>query len=47
MSSKEQLIKLVQEAKNPEKLLAALAEALTMINQGKSDEEILKYFGVI
>lgn len=47
MSSKEQLIKLVQETKNPEKLLAALVEALTMINQGKSDEEILKHFGVI
>ena len=47
MSSKEQLIKIVQEAKNPEKLLAVLAEALAMINQGKSDEEILKHFGVI
>ena len=34
MSSKEELIQLIMAEKNPEKLLAALAEALTMINQG-------------
>jgi hypothetical protein len=47
MSKKEELIQLVMEAKNPEKLIAVLSEAIDMIHQGKSDEEILKHFGVI
>ena len=47
MSSKEQLIQILQNAKNPEKMLSVLKEALTMIDQGKSEDEILKHFGII
>lgn len=47
MNSKEQLIQMIQDAKNPQKLLAVLEEAITMIYQGKSNAKILKYFGII
>lgn len=46
MSNKEKLIRLVLESNNPEKLISVLSEAIEMMHQGKSDEEIKKHFGL-
>ena len=47
MSNKEKLIQRVLEAENPEKLISVLSEAIEMMHQGKSDEEIKKHFGLV
>ena len=47
MSNKEKLIQRVLEAENPEKLISVLSEAIEMMHQGKSDEEIKQHFGLV
>ena len=46
MSKREELIQRVLNSDNPEKLIAILSEAIEMIQQGKSDEEIKAHFGL-
>ena len=42
----KELTTIIDESKNPQELIAALWEAIEMINQGKSNEEILSHFGI-
>lgn len=46
MSKREELIQRVLNSDNPDKLIAVLSEAIEMMNQGKSNEDILKHFGI-
>lgn len=46
MSNKEKLIQKILESDNPGKLISALFEAIDMMNQGKSNKEIRKHFGI-
>ena len=46
MSNKEKLIQKILESDDPGKLIDALNEAIDMMNQGRSDEEIRKHFGI-
>jgi len=41
-----ELTTIIDESKHPQKLIAAPWEAIEMIKQGKSNEEILSYFGI-
>jgi hypothetical protein len=43
--AREQLIQIIAESNNP-KLFAVMGEALEMIKQGKSNEEIEAHFGI-
>ena len=45
MTSKEQLFQIITESQNA-KTVFAIAEAVSLILQGKSDEEIKKHFGL-
>ena len=42
----DELITVIDEAADPAKLIAALTEAVQMIQQGKTDREILAHFGI-
>ena len=46
MSKREELIQRILNSDNPDKLIAVLSEAIEMMNQGKSNEDILKHFGI-
>ena len=46
MSALDELITIIDEAADPAKLIAALTEAVQMIQQGKTDREILAHFGI-
>lgn len=46
-SRREKIIQRVLTSKNSEKLIVILSEAIEMIQQGKSDEEIKKHFGLV
>lgn len=47
MSNKEKLIQRILESDNPDKLIDALNEAIEMICQRKSDDEIKAHFGFV
>ena len=46
-SRKEALILRILNSDNPDKLIAVLSEAIEMMQQGKSDEEIKAHFGLV
>ena len=46
MSKREELIQRILNSDNPDKLITILSEAIEMMHQGKSDEEIKKHFGL-
>ena len=46
MSKREELIQRILNSGNPDKLIVVLSEAIEMMRQGKSDEEIKAHFGL-
>lgn len=46
MNELEKLTRIIMNPETPAKVIAALSEAIDMMNQGKSNEEIYEHFGI-